>query len=355
MKKVSLGIVSFSAVTLLAASAYAADLPKLHVTGIGVNGPTVASIEDEVPFWTKVIPKASGGQITVNFAPMDQMGVKGDQVMRMTKLGVVDFGASDVSKMAGDDPIFEGCDLAGLTLTLDKARAACEAWLPVMNEAAGRLFNIKMLALGVNPPQVIWCRVPIKGLADLKGKKVRVFNTTMTDFVQAVGASAVNLPFAEVVPALQRGVVDCAVTGNLSGNTAGWTEVTTHQFQIIMGWSVNYQAVNLDAWKRFGEPTRKFFTEQFAKLEDKMWETGRKASEDADGCNFGTAVCKMGKAAKKPLVNVPVPAADMKLHAKLMQEVVLVNWGKRAGKANAQKWNDTVGKVLGMTIPLDKL
>jgi hypothetical protein len=32
------------------------------------------------------------------------------------------------------------------------------------------------------------------------------------------------MPFAEVVPALQRGVVDCAVTGTLSGNTAGWLD-----------------------------------------------------------------------------------------------------------------------------------
>ena len=344
-----------AAVAMVTSVAIAADLPKTHVTGVGLNKNTVASFIDEVPFWAKAIPAASGGKVTATFAPMDVMGVKGHQVMRMTKLGVVDFGSSDVSKMAGDDPIFEGCDLAGLALDIKTARAACTAWLPTMSRAASKLFNIKMLALGVNPPQVVWCRVPIKSLGDLKGKKVRVFNKTMTDFVQAVGASAVSMPFAEVVPALQRGVVDCAVTGNLSGNTAGWPEVSTHQFQIIMGWSVNYQGVNLKAWKRFGPAGQKFFLEQFAKFEDQMWETGRLASEDADGCNFGTAECKLGKAAKKPLVNVPVPAADKKLHAKLMQDVVLVQWGKRAGKANAKKWNETVGKVVGLSIPLDKL
>jgi hypothetical protein len=34
---------------------------------------------------------------------------------------------------------------------------------------------------------------------------------------------------------------------------------------------------------------------------------------------------------------------------------VLVEWGKRAGKAYAKEWNETVGKVVGLSIPLDKL
>jgi TRAP-type transport system periplasmic protein len=344
-----------AAVAMVTSVAIAADLPKTHVTGVGLNKNTVASFIDEVPFWAKAIPAASGGKVTATFAPMDVMGVKGHQVMRMTKLGVVDFGSSDVSKMAGDDPIFEGCDLAGLALDIKTARAACTAWLPTMSRAASKLFNIKMLGVGVNPPQVIWCGKKIDGLADLKGKKVRVFNKTMTDFMQAIGASAVSMPFAEVVPALQRGVVDCAVTGTLSGNTAGWPEVATHQLQVFMGWSINYQSVNLKSWKRFSPDLQKFFVDQFAKLEDKMWETGDAAVTDGDNCNFGTGKCDRGKPAKPALVNVPVTAADKALHKQLMQDVVLVQWGKRCGKACAAEWNGTVGKVVGMQIPLDKL
>jgi hypothetical protein len=38
-----------------------------------------------------------------------------------------------------------------------------------------------------------------------------------------------------------------------------------------------------------------------------------------------------------------------------MQDVVLVEWGRRAGKEYAKEWNETVGKVVDMSIPLDKL
>lgn len=353
MKTFYQAILGSVAGAVLTSAALAAELPETYVVGVGLNANTVVSFKDEIPFWTKTIPEASGGKVTAAFSPQDHMGVKGFQVMRMVKLGVVDFGAGDVSKMAQDSPVFEGCDLAGLALDIKTARAVCKAWLPTMSKVAEELFNTKLLAVGTNPPQVVWCRVPISKLDDLKGKKVRVFNKTMSDFIEAVGGTTISMAFAEVVPALQRGVVDCAVTGTMSGFTAGWPEVSTHQFQVYMGWSINYQSVNLDRWNKFSPELQAFFLDQFAKFEDKMWQTAEEAVNNADFCNFGTGPCPEGDAAK--LVKVAVSDADKAKHKQLMTDVVLVQWGKRAGKAFAKEWNDTVGKVVGLSIPLDKL
>ena len=52
---------------------------------------------------------------------------------------------------------------------------------------------------------------------------------------------------------------------------------------------------------------------------------------------------------------VTVSEADKAAHKQLMQNVVLVEWGKRCGKACAAEWNKTVGPVIGLQIPLDKL
>jgi TRAP-type C4-dicarboxylate transport system substrate-binding protein len=342
------------AVLGLAASAAAqSELPELKVKAIGLNSPTIVSFGDEVPFWSETIPAASGGKITADFAPIDLAGIKDPQIMRLTTLGVTDFGAGDISKMAGDDPVFEGCDLAGLALDVETARAACAAWAPVMGRIMEEKFNTKLLALGTNPPQVFWCREPIGGLADLRGKKIRVFNKTMDDFINAVGGTTVSMPFAEVVPALQRGVVDCGVTGTLSGNTAGWPEVSSHLYPLYLGWSINYQSVNLDSWNNFPPEVQAFFTEQFAQLEDKMWDTAAKAVADAENCNFGKEPCEMGKMAQMTLV--PISDEDKARHKELMQDVVLVEWAKRCGKECAAEWNATVGQVVGLEIPLDKV
>ena len=350
-----LALVATAAVLAITATAAAQnrDLPEVSIKAVGLNSRTVASTEDEVPFWNETIPQASGGKITASFQPLDLMGLQDSTILRLTKLGVVDFASMDISKMAGDDPVFEGCDLAGLTLDIDTARAACEAWKPAMARAMAENWNTKLLALGTNPPQVFWCRDEIKGLADLRGKKVRVFNRTMNDFINAVGGTTVSLPFAEVVPALQRGVVDCGVTGSLSGNTAGWPEVTDYLYPMTMGWSINYQSVNLGSWERFPPEVQEFFLEQFELFEDRMWETAAKAVEEAENCNVGEDPCTLGH--KVDMTVVPVSDEDRELHKQLMQDTVLVEWARRCGRDCAAEWNETVGKVVGLQIPLDKI
>ncbi|MBI4184988.1 MAG: TRAP transporter substrate-binding protein [Proteobacteria bacterium] len=335
----------------LAASAAAAELPRTHVKVIGLNSPTVASFLDEVPFWRETIAKDSNGQVTADITPLDQMGIDDKTMLRLLKLGVMDFASMDISKMAGDDPHFEGCDLAGISLDIKKARAGCDAYRAVLDGLMQKNWGAKLLAFGTNPPQVFWCRVPIAGLADLKGKKVRVFNKTMIDFLNGVGATAVNMAFAEVIPAMQRGVVDCGVTGTLSGNTAGWPEVTTHLYPMYLGWSINVHAVNLNSWKRFDPAVQKFILDEFKKFEDKMWATGAAAVADAENCNFGKQPCKMGKPAKLTLV--PVSAADAAEHKKLLETAVLKGWASRCGGPCAKEWNETVGKVLGLTAPVN--
>jgi TRAP-type transport system periplasmic protein len=341
--------VSFCLSAALATAAAAQDLPKTQVKVIGLNGPTPVSIYDEVPFWRKTIPEASKNAISADITPLDQMGIDDKTMLRLLKLGIMDFAGMDISKMAGDDPRFEACDLAGLTLDPDKARAACDAYRAVIDRQMQKNWNAKLLAFGGNTPQVFWCREVISGLDGFKGKKVRVFNNTMRDFLAGVGATAVSMAFAEVVPALSAGVVDCAVTGSLSGNTANWNEVTKSIYPMSLGWSINVLAVNLESWKRFDPKVQAFLVEQTKAYEDKMWATIKTTTGEADNCNTGKQPCSMGKLAKSTIV--PVKPDEAATHKKLVEGAVLAGWAKRCGAECAKEWNDTVGKALGFKAP----
>ncbi len=341
--------IAIAAGSLVCASAFAQNLPKVQFKVIGLNSPTVASIVDEVPFWRQTISKASNGAITAEITPLDQMGIDDKTMLRLLRLGVMDFAGMDISKLAGDDPRFEGCDLAGITLDADKARAGCEAYRAVIDRQMQKNWNAKLLAFGGNPPQVFWCRGVLGGLADLKGKKVRVFNNTMRDFLSGVGATAVSMAFAEVVPALNNGVVDCAVTGSLSGNTAGWPEVTKSLYPMSLGWSINVVATNLDRWNRLDKRVQNFMLEQLKAYENKMWDTLKKATAEADSCNTGKQPCTMGKLAKMTIV--PVKPEEAEQHKKLVEGAVLAGWAKRCGRECAAEWNNTVGKALGLKAP----
>jgi TRAP-type C4-dicarboxylate transport system substrate-binding protein len=332
--------------TAMVTGAAAQDLPKTQFKVIGLNSPTPVSIHDEVPFWRKTITEASKGAITADITPLDQMSIDDKTMLRLLKLGVMDFAGMDISKMAGDDPRFEACDLAGLTLDPDKARAACTAYRGVIDRQMQKNWNVKLLAFGGNTPQVFWCRDVVTGLAGLKGKKIRVFNNTMRDFLAGVGASAVSMAFAEVVPALSAGVVDCGVTGSLSGNTAGWAEVTKSIYPMSLGWSINVLAVNLDTWKRLDPKVQAFMLEQTKAYEEKMWATIKTTTSEADNCNSGIQPCTMGKLAKTTIV--PVKPEEMEAHKKLVEGAVLAGWAKRCGAECAKEWNETVGKALGL-------
>jgi TRAP-type transport system periplasmic protein len=334
---------------VLTNAAAAQDLPRTQLKVIGLNSPTPVSIYDELPFWRKTIPEASKGAISADITPLDQMGIDDKTMLRLLKLGVMDFAAMDISKMAGDDPRFEACDLAGLTLDPDKARAACDAYRAVIDRQMQKNWSAKLLAFGGNTPQVFWCRDVVSGLDGLKGKKVRVFNNTMRDFLAGVGATAVSMAFAEVVPALSAGVVDCGVTGSLSGNTAGWNEVTKSIYPMSLGWSINVLAVNLDTWKRLDSKVQGFMLEQTKAYEEKMWATIKTTTGEAENCNVGKQPCTMGKLAKSTIVAVKPEEADT--HKKLVEGAVLAGWAKRCGAECTKEWNETVGKALGLKAP----
>ena len=330
-------------------SPIAAELERTHLKVVGENTAGINYTLLEKPLWEETIPQASNGMVTGDLLPFDMLGLDNATILRLLKQGVMDIGTTDISRLAADDPRFEGCDLAGISLTIQKAREACEAYRPVIEQIMEENWNVKVLFFGTAPPQVFWCREPISGLADLQGKKIRVFNKTMVDFVGGVGATAVNISFPEVVSALQRGLIDCAVTGTMSGNTAGWGEVTTHLYPMYLGWAIRFTAVNLDSWARLHPDVQAFLTEEFAKYEDKYWETMDAATKDAENCNTGKEPCTMGKLTNMTLVDVK--PSEMEEHKRIMESAVLGGFAARAGSEAAQQWNETVGSVLGLTAP----
>ena len=331
-------------------SAGAQDLPKTHFKIVGYHSTVAISPQVELPFWREHIPKVSNGAITADVTPLDHMGIDDKTMLRLLRMGVMDFAMMDISKMAGDDPRFEGVDLAGLTLDTDRARAACEAYREVLDRQMQKNWNSKLIAFGSSPPQVFWCREMISGLNDLRGRKIRVFNPSMRDFLAGINATAVSMAFAEVVPALKQGVVDCAVTGSLSGNTAGWPEVTTSLYPMSVGWSIIAFAANKKNWDRLDPKVQDFLLEQFKIFENQMWELNKKAIQEADNCNTGKGPCTLGKPAG--MVIVPVKPEEAELHKKLVEEAVLAGWAKRCGNECAKEWNETVGKELGLKAPV---
>lgn len=326
--------------------AQAQELPKTQLKVVGAWGNLSQYRNFEVPFWTKEIAERSGGAVSAEITPFNEMGLKGAEIFRLMRLGVIDFGSTVLGYVAGDDARNEAIDLAGLAPDIETARKISDAYKPVYDRFYGERFGIKVLGIWPYPAQVIYCNGEIKGLADLKGKKVRTAGRSLAEFVEAVGGVGVTMAFNEVVPAMQNKVVDCAITGTLSGNSAKWHEVSTHIYALPVGWSQVMHAVNLKRWNSLDPKVRSFLEKEIAGLEDRIWKATAEETQQGFDCNTGKDTCTMGTKAKMTLV--PVSEADRTLLSDLLKNTIVPKWAARCPGDCVAQWNDTVGTAIGV-------
>ena len=339
----------------VATSAGAADYTKKEWQVVG----TWASLENykqhELPYWTETLPQLSDGAITANMKDYTNVGMSGFETMRLLKLGTFDAVHALTSYTAQDAPALEGIDLAGVIQDFGKYREAMTAYKPIIERELKEKFNAKMLMLYTFPKQQFFCNFGSKDetavhLADLEGRKLRTYSTSIGDFIEGLGASAVTLPFAEVVPALQKGVADCGATGVMPAYNAKWYQVVTHNVRVNIGFAATFLAINFKTWDALSPDTQKLMTEEAAKVEDAIWESTQALNEEAALCNT-TGPCEKGEAGG--IVPVELNEDDLKRVEVAVNDFVLARWAKRCGKQCAMEWNDTIGKVMGVSAPVE--
>jgi TRAP-type transport system periplasmic protein len=334
----------------LMGGAIAQDLPSVNLKVSGGNRTQNMFRYIQEPFFTKEITEASGGAITTTFGSLDDLGIQGPEVLRLLRLGMFDISEGTLSYMAGEDPHFDALDLPGLTADISLQRKSADAYRATLSKIMAEKFNVKLLSMSPIALQVIYCKGDITGLDSLAGKKVRTFNRAMSDLVEGAGAATVSIPFAEVVPAMQRGVADCAVTATSAGNTARWWEVTNSLLIVPMGWAMTFFGANLDNWNRLDPKVQDFLTAEFKKMEDRQWKQATADVKDGVNCNTGLGECKDGIKADPAMKLVEMSDADKAKLQTFVTNRVLKGWAERCGPECTADWNGSVGKVLGVTV-----
>jgi len=329
--------------------AAAQDMPNFHFKSVGGASYMWQLPNVELP-WAASMSKETNGKVTGEILPYNQVGLKGFEMLRMLQVGAIEFSRGDISTHGGDNPRFESLDFPGLTPTIDDVRKAAGSYRPIL-DAIMKKSGIKLLFLAPNTPQVIWCKPAIKGVADLKGLKVRVYNKGLATFISGVGGTPITMSSSEVVTSVQRGVIDCAITGTTNGNTGKWPEVTTHLLPLYMGWGTQYWAVNLKTWNRLDPKVRTYLEKKFVELKDALWKAALDGAQPAIDCSVGRA-CNFPGLNKYNMTLVKITDADIKLARKVIKEHVLTAWGQRCGLDCVKEWNGTVGKVLNIKAPL---
>ena len=205
-----------SAATLAAAAAFSASAFAQTTLKMQATWPASLTLYENFTFFAERVGKMSGGTLKINAMPAGQV-VPAFEVLDATNKKVLDGAHAWSGYWVGKNKtaiLFTGGP--GGTFGMDMIDAFGWMHHGGGNELAQEFFNkelklnIHWLPILPSGPQAFgWFKRPIKNLADFKGMKCR--QTGMAAEVwQRMGMTTVNMPGGEIIPAAQRGVIDCA-------------------------------------------------------------------------------------------------------------------------------------------------
>jgi TRAP-type C4-dicarboxylate transport system substrate-binding protein len=334
------------ACALLAAPAQAQERLKFKAIGQPLATGLIQKNKEQ-PFFENFAAR-TGLPIDVDYKPIDTLGLKDTEQLRVMKAGLFDIVSLRVSQNSRDEPTLLGLDLVGASPDYATGRKVAKAYFDTVDARLQQQFGVKLLGVWPFGPQILFCKKPIAKLADIKGMKVRVYDQNLAKFIEMVGGTPVPVSFADTHQSLSLGVVDCAITGPSSANSAGWPEVTTHQLPLGFQMALNGYAISMKAWNQLKPDQQAKLKGAFDKLTDEIWTYSEELFQDALNCNTGKDPCTTGK--KFKLTPVAVTSADGDLVRSAVTKVSLPVWAEVCDKSNpgcSQKWQATVGPALG--------
>lgn len=335
------------AIGMIAGQAVAEDIPKTELNVVGSIGILSMYKDMEEPFWTKTIVESSGGAITANLKPFNELGFKGGELFSLVSKGTVQMAHQVLAYTSGSVPENEATDLVGVVANVEAVHKAAKAFRDYHADFLAEKHNIKLLGYGTYQSQVVYCREAFGALADLKGRKVRASGASQQVFVEHLGGSPIGMAFGEVPTAMANGTIDCAITGALSGFLAKWHEPANFVSAVPINHGVIAHIANMDWWKGVDPAAQAAIETGLMALEEKMFALAVTETADGLSCNTGGA-CKYGEAADMTLV--PASDADMALMTEAAVTAVLPAYKERCGADCAASWNKTIGAAMGFEI-----
>ena len=180
--------------------------------------------------WADDVAARTDGRIAIELLPVGTI-VAHSETQDAVAAGILNGHFTDTSYFAGKEPAF------GLIANPVGAWSDPEQMLDFMENGGGKeLMNTLMEPyglhfIGATTPglEAFLSKVPLEGVDDLKGLKMRAPEGMVQKVFAAAGAAPVNLPGSEVFTSLDKGVIDAADYTVFSTNHAqGMHDVANH-------------------------------------------------------------------------------------------------------------------------------
>jgi len=275
------------------------------------------------------VAKATAGRLKITVLAAGELPFKAPDVLRVVSTNQVQMGDVALGFVAGDVPNLNVLQLPFLCTSYDQFERA----LPAVSRAADEELQKKFgLTVGIHwtmPPQNFWLNRPVARLEDLKNMKVRAWNPEQVEMMKRLNGSALSITSAEVIPALERKVIDGAITSALSANDWKAFEIVRHGYMVNMSMGHQVMVVNSAELAKLAPDVRNILNAKFREWAPKF----RQMSEEGD------------QAARRNLVANKVtlvePTPDDRKHARTLMQPMWTDWAKKFGPVAQRLLDDT--------------
>ncbi len=183
--------------------------------------------------WAKDVTDASGGTLRIEVFAGGTLGRNPLQQLKLVQDGVADMAWTVPGYTPGRFDDTEVVELPSIVATAIEGSVA----LTRMHAKGllGGFDELKLLLIGTTPAFNIHGKLPMKSVADLKGKRLRTGSPQIAKLAEAVGAVPVQIGAPQTAESLARGVIDGSLNEWNFVATFKIDEVVSHHLVLPMG------------------------------------------------------------------------------------------------------------------------
>jgi TRAP-type C4-dicarboxylate transport system substrate-binding protein len=296
-------------------------------------------------FYFPNVAKRTEGQVDFVMSSFPELGLAGPDIPNLLAAGTLDAGSVVGPYVAGQVPALEIQYLFGAFTSREEqfittADIAPEIEQLLSDETEGGKLIVKEWASGNDI--FFFSKEPLLTLDDFEGVKTRAFGTSISDWINGMGADAQFVAFAEVYTALERGILGAGVTGGDAGFGQRWYEVADYITGPLVSWPANDMVMNKDIWEGLPPDLQAIVMEEAAKAEMEMLRLGAIQNEvgllknvEIGGMEYHEFSTELRTQSDKAVI-----------------EEVIPNWASRVGIDSPwiDVFNEKVGPVVGYEI-----
>ncbi len=306
--------VTLAAIALVATTTFAGADPITLTCAYFSSDRTSNYLAAIKPF-VDAVNAAAEGKLVINVAFSGALGRNPADQAQLVLDGKADLAFVVAGYTPDIFPDVAVIELPGLFSGVTDATKAMSSLVAARDLAGFTKFYVVGAFAG--EPETIHGRVPIETLADLKGKRIRVNDAIEAETLTKLGATPVELPINQIVPAMSKGDIDATTfPANDPLTEFGISRIATHHYLLGLSAVPLALVMNCDKFDALPKPLQDIITKYSGQWLSEQFIASQAAT--------GTKVIAALKADPRRLV--VEPSADDLARAQSVFDSVTKDW-----------------------------